>query len=177
MTSLQRRFALAAAGLAVVAGASWSVCRTTDTAATASAGEAVTLYDVRDARQVAGTADDVFAGTVVGRAGQRDIVGIPSDLYEVRVERSFKGGPPGTVTVSHEQGAPPLTTGGAYVFATGRVPDERTHAVLLETTPAPYTSLTAPARVHGPSSDTAGPTVAEHWAWAVDHETDVTDNG
>ncbi|MBM7173953.1 hypothetical protein JQK87_37475, partial [Streptomyces sp. G44] len=81
---------------------------------------------------------------------------------------------PGTVTVSHEQGATPLTAGRAYVFATGRVPDERTHAVLLETTPAPYASLTAPARAQGPGSDTAGRTVAEHWAWAVDHEVNVT---
>ncbi|WAL93242.1 hypothetical protein [Streptomyces sp. Je 1-369] len=104
MNRLQRQLALAAAALTVLAGGSWGVHRTTAVPETMSAGEAVTLYDVRDARQVAGTADDVFAGMVVNRGGQRDIAGILSDLYEVRVEQRFKGGLRGTVTVSHEQG-------------------------------------------------------------------------
>ncbi|WP_409239932.1 hypothetical protein [Streptomyces sp. PA5.6] len=174
MNSLQRRLALAAAGAAVLAGASWGVYRTMDEAATTSAGEAVTLYDVRDARQVAGTADDVFAGTVVDRAGQRDIAGILSDLHEVRVERSFKGDLHGTVTVSSEQGAGTFSPGASYVFATGRVPDHHTHAVLLETRPTSFTSLNAPIRSGSPDGKTAGTTVAEYWSWAVDHEIDAS---
>ncbi|MFK4070480.1 hypothetical protein [Streptomyces sp. NPDC029674] len=174
MNSLQCRLALAAAGAAVVAGASWGVYRTTDVAETMSAGEAVTLYDVRDARQVAGTADDVFAGTVVNHAGQRDIVGILSVLYEVRVERRFKGDLHGTVIVSSEQGAPSLSRGTSYVFATGRVPDQRTHAVLLETSPTSFTSLSAPIRSGAPDGKAAGRTVAEYWSWAVEHEVNVS---
>ncbi|MFI7317111.1 hypothetical protein [Streptomyces venezuelae] len=175
MNSLQHRIALAAAGAVVLAGASWGVHRTTNGAETTSAGEAVTLYDVRDARQVAGTADDVFAGTVVDRAGQRDIAGILSDLHEVRIERSFKGDLHGTVTVSSEQGAGTLAPGASYVFATGRVPDHRTHAVLLETRPQSFTSLNAPIRSGAPGAQAAGRTVAEYWSWAVDHEIEVSD--
>ncbi|MGV9885047.1 hypothetical protein [Streptomyces sp. NPDC003006] len=125
MSSFRRRLALAAAGSAVVAGAVLGVYRLTDAADATSAGEAVTVYDVRDARQVAGTADDVFAGEVVNRTGQRDIDGILSDLYQVQVERSFKGSLQGTVTVSSEQGATSLAPGDSYVFATGQVPGQR----------------------------------------------------
>ncbi|MGW6274757.1 hypothetical protein [Streptomyces sp. NPDC055060] len=174
MISCRRGLALAAAGLTVVGGTFWGVYRLTDGARTPTAGEAVTLYDVRDARQVAGTADDVFAGEIVDRTGERDIAGIFSDLYEVRVDRSFKGDLAGTVTVSHEQGAGPLIAGESYVFATGRVPDTRTHAVLLETSPTPFTSLTAPIGPAAAGITTAGRTVAEYWSWAVDHEMDVT---
>ncbi|MGW6055354.1 hypothetical protein [Streptomyces sp. NPDC055189] len=174
MLSFRRGHALAAAGLTVLSGAFWGVYRLTDVAESGSAGEAVTLYDVRDARQVAGTADDVFAGEVVDRTGQRDIAGIFFDLYQVRVERSFKGGLDGTVTVSHEQGASPLLDGESYVFATGRVPETHTHAVLLETSPAPFTSLTAAIGPRATSTGTAGRTVAEYWTWAVGHEVDVS---
>ncbi len=111
-----------------------------------SAGEAVTLYAVRGARQVAGTMDDVFAGTAVDRTGQRDVAGVLCDLYEVWVERSFKGDLHGTVTVSSEQGAGALAPGTFYVLATGRVPDHRTHTVPLETRPQSFTSLNASIR-------------------------------
>ncbi|MFH8610548.1 hypothetical protein ACH4D5_24005 [Streptomyces sp. NPDC018029] len=173
MSMFRRRLALAAAGVAVVGGAALGVYRLTDAADAPSAGEAVTLYDAHDARQVAGTADDVFAGEVVDRAGRRDIDGILSDLYRVRVERSFKGGLHGTVTVSSEQGATSLSPGASYVFATGRVPAHHTHAVLLETTPASYTSLTAPLGPRAAGEEAANRTVAEYWTWAVAHERDV----
>ncbi|MFF8659715.1 hypothetical protein [Streptomyces huasconensis] len=173
MSSLRRRLAIAAAGLTVAAGAALGVYRLTDAADATSVGEAVTVYDAQDARQVAGTADDVFAGTVMNRAGQRDIAGILSDLYQVRVERSFKGGLQGTVTVSSEQGAASLSPGSSYVFATGRVPDQRTHAILLETKPASFTSLTAPVGALAADEETARRTVADYWTWAVDHERDV----
>ncbi|MGE6736966.1 hypothetical protein [Streptomyces sp. NPDC059900] len=156
-----------------MSGAFWGVYRLLDGAESAPAGEAVTLYDVQDARQVAGTADDVFAGEVVDRTGQRDIAGILFDLYAVSVERSFKGGLDGTVTVSHEQGASPLSAGESYVFATGRVPEAHTHAVLLETSPAPFTDLAAAAGPGTKGAGAAGRTVAEYWTWAVDHEVDV----
>ncbi|MEV0323226.1 hypothetical protein ACIBKX_25905 [Streptomyces sp. NPDC050658] len=172
MSEPHRQLALAAAGMAVLAGAAWGMYRLTDAAQSAGPGEAVTLYDTRDARQVAGTADDVFAGTVVDQTGQRDISGVFSDLYEVRVTQPFKGHLHGTVTVSHEQGADPLSPGASYVFTTGQVPQEAGHAVLLETSPARFTRLTAPAEPHsGPS---AGRTVAEYWTWAVAHEIDVS---
>ncbi|MGW7067117.1 hypothetical protein ACWGII_18860 [Streptomyces sp. NPDC054855] len=174
MIATRRGLPLAAAGLTVLASVFWGAYRLTDTAETTSAGEAVTLYDARDARQVAGTADDVFAGTVVDRAGRRDIAGVFSDLYEVRVDRSFKGGLRGTITVSYEQGARPLSAGESYVFATGRVPDQRTHAILLETSPAPFTSLTAPIGSRAAGAVTAGQTVAEYWTWAVEHEVDLS---
>ncbi|MFF1717410.1 hypothetical protein [Streptomyces sp. NPDC058268] len=174
MLACRRGLALAAAGLTVVGGAFWGVYRLTDATQTSTAGEAVTLYDVRDARQVAGTADDVFAGEIVDRTGQRDIAGIFSDPYKVRVDRSFKGDLSGKTTVSYEQGAAPLTPGTSYVFATGRVPDRRTHAILLETSPTSFTSLTAPIGSTASGVMTAGRTVAEYWAWAVAHEVDVS---
>lgn len=119
--------------------------RTTDVAETTSAGEAVTLYDVRDvhdvrdARRVAGTADDVFAGMVVNRGGQRDIAGIPSDLYEVRVERRFKGDLRGTVTVSSEPGTP--SPDGRRVLVLGC--RSRGHRVRLRPEGPPPLSLQA----------------------------------
>ncbi|WP_069885599.1 hypothetical protein [Streptomyces luteocolor] len=175
MKDLHRHLAVAAAGLAVLAGAAWSVYDLTDAGAAAGPGEALTLYDARDARQVAGTADDVFAGSVVERRGQRDIHGVLSDLYDVRVSRAFQGDLRGTVTVSYAQGEEPLAAGASYVFATGRVPHEPSHAVLLETTPARFTSLTAPAPVpYAVAGATGGQSVAEYWTWAVQHKIDVS---
>ncbi|MFF1714656.1 hypothetical protein [Streptomyces sp. NPDC058268] len=144
MISTRQGLALVAAGLTVLASVFWGAYRLTDAAETTSAGEAVTLYDTRDARQIAGTADDVFAGTV------------------------------GTLTVNYEQGAKALSAGQSYVFATGRVPDKRTHAILLETSPAPFTSLTAPVGSRAAGAVTAGQTVAGYRTWAVDHDVDLS---
>ncbi|WP_306338764.1 hypothetical protein [Streptomyces sp. KL118A] len=190
MSGLLRRLAVATAGVTVLAAAVWGAYGLTGLQEGGSSGEAVTLYDPRDARQVAGTADDVFTGTVVRRSGERDVYGVFSDLYAVRVGHVFKGELRGTVAVSYEQGHEPLAEGSSYVFATGRVPDGRSHAVLLETTLTPIAGLTAPAHApaHTPSSDAApasvpamsavaapaGRTVAEYWTWAVRHEIDVS---
>ncbi|WAL99822.1 hypothetical protein [Streptomyces sp. Je 1-369] len=190
MSDLLRRLAVATAGMTVVAAAVWSAYGLTGLEDGGGPGEAVTLYDPRDARQVAGTADDVFTGTVVGHGGERDVYGVLSDLYAVRVGRVLKGQLRGTVDVSYEQGREPLPAGSSYVFATGRVPDGGSNAVLLETIPDPVGGPGGPggpadasatvsaqavsAQAVSALAATVGRTVAEHWAWAVRHEIDVS---
>ncbi|GAA1937284.1 hypothetical protein GCM10009837_74400 [Streptomyces durmitorensis] len=174
MSEVRRRLAVAAAALTVLGGALWSLYSLTGPRENSGPTEAVALYDPQDARQVAGTADDVFLGTVVSRTGERDIYGVFSDLYAVRVGQVFKGTVRDTTTVSYYQGEEPLTDGASYVFATGRVPDGQSHAVLLETIPAPVADLNAPARTITAVAASDGRTIREYWKWAVDHEIDVS---
>ncbi|MER5257204.1 hypothetical protein [Streptomyces sp. NPDC002855] len=174
MSEVRRRPAVAAAALTVLGCAAWSVYSLTGPGRSNGPTEAVTLYDPQDARQVAGTADHVFVGTVVGRTGERDIYGIVSDMYAVRVGQVFKGSVRDTTTVSHYQGEEPLDDGSSYVFATGRVPDSQSHAVLLETTPPPIGILDAPAQTISAAAASGGRTISEYWTWAVEHEIDVS---
>ncbi|MET9427824.1 MULTISPECIES: hypothetical protein [unclassified Streptomyces] len=123
---------------------------------------------------MAGSADDVFHGTVIRHTGQRTIAEIPSDLYEVRVGHVFKGRVSGTITLTQPADAPRLAAGKKYVFATAswHNPDNE-HAVLSDTRPTPAADLTTPVR--GAAAGTAS-TIAEYWQRAVAHQIDVTPN-
>ncbi|MEU0276411.1 hypothetical protein [Streptomyces sp. NPDC006307] len=133
---------------------------------------AITLYDPENAQEVAGSADDVFHGTVLRHTGQRTIAEIPSDLYEVRVGHVFKGRLNGTITLTQPSGEPRLTAGKKYVFATASWHNANNeHAVLSDTRPTPAADLTAPVR--GAAEGTAH-TIAEYWQHAVAHQVDVT---
>ncbi|OEJ22932.1 hypothetical protein AR457_37590 [Streptomyces agglomeratus] len=131
--------------------------------------EAITLYNPGSPREVAGSADDIFHGTVLRRAGRRTIDDTPSDRYEVRVGHVFKGRLSGTVTVTQPVEEAPLTAGKRYVFTTAAWKNpQREHAVLSDTRPTPAAQLDSPSG--------AGQTIAQLWQHAVDHQIDVTPN-
>ncbi|MFJ2443336.1 hypothetical protein ACIOWG_23420 [Streptomyces sp. NPDC087658] len=147
------------AGAVVLLASGWFAYSTLSTPAGPT--HAFTLYDPEDPREVAGTADDVFHGEVVRHSGRRTVAGIPSELYEVEVDRTFKGHLRGTVTVTLSTGSPVLASGTSYVFTTAAwgTPDDG-HAVLADVQPSVTTSDTARG-------------VSEHWQWAVAHQVDV----
>ncbi|GGZ14910.1 hypothetical protein GCM10010387_03950 [Streptomyces inusitatus] len=134
-----------------------------------AAFDAVTLHDPDDDHQVAAAADDVWHGTVRRRLGMRTIAGIPSQLYEVKVGRVFKGGLTGVVTVTQTADDPPLDDEHSYVFATVPWREARDgHAVLAEARPRSAEDLAAPApdRAAGEPADS---TVGDHWTWVSSH--------
>lgn len=142
--------------------------------------ESLMTYNVSDAREVAGAADDVFHGTVLRATGHRIIQDIDSALYEVRVGEVFKGKLSGTVTVTHDRANQPLKPGTSYVFATNAWGEEDgaheddeggLHAVLPETRPGPTPSLDDPASTPDGSGRTGdGRTVQQYWRWAVENQ-------
>ncbi|MET9429669.1 MULTISPECIES: hypothetical protein [unclassified Streptomyces] len=156
--------ALAVAATAVLAATGYLTHRYVTSPA--APREAIARHAPESAREVAGSADDVFHGTVVRHAGRRTIAEIPSELYEVRVGRVFKGGVSGTVTLTQPAGNPRLAVGGKYVFATASWHNaSNEHAVLADARPTPAADLGAPVRGVGGGS---APTVAEYWQDAVD---------
>ncbi|MEO3976581.1 hypothetical protein [Streptomyces sp. CAU 1734] len=165
------RHAVLAAAVAVVLGVSGYLSHAVLTTPSGSF-EALTLYDPDDPREVAGSADDVFHAEVTAHTGRRTIAHVPSELYEVRVGRVFKGGLAGTVTITVPAGDPALEAGTKYVFTTAAWGNrEREHAVLSDTRP-----LLAPdlgARVPDLPGEPVR-TVGELWQWAVRHQIDVT---
>ncbi|BDT39551.1 hypothetical protein [Streptomyces yaizuensis] len=131
--------------------------------------DAVTLHDPDDDRQVAAAADDVWHGTVQRRLGTRTIAGIPSERYEVRVGRVFKGTVAGVITVTQAAGDPLLDIGHSYVFPTVPWREARDgRAVLAEAQPRPAENLDVPATKRAPG-EPADSTVGEHWALVSGH--------
>ncbi|MEE1792881.1 hypothetical protein PUR28_19325 [Streptomyces sp. BE308] len=129
--------------------------------------EAMTLHDPDDDQEVATAARDVFRATVERRTGTRTIQDVPSDLYEVRVIRAYKGNLTGTVTITRTTGGPALRPGHAYVIPT--VPwnnREHEHAVLAEALPRPADDPDAPATT---VTGRARGTIDQHWTWAATH--------
>ncbi|WP_030455548.1 hypothetical protein [Herbidospora cretacea] len=94
------------------------------------------VVDGRDQRRLAGIADHVFRGRVVGNLGQtkRSVIDIPLTLWQVEVLANYKGALPATVTVAQTGGYEGftntlvlneddalLTIGHEYVLAVNRV--------------------------------------------------------
>ncbi|MER6917364.1 hypothetical protein ABT354_37455 [Streptomyces sp. NPDC000594] len=166
---MRMRLIAVSAAAVVVLGAVAATVHERLTGPTASEFDAVTLHDPDDDQQVAAAADDVWHGTVRRRLGARTIAGIPSQLYEVRVGRVFKGTVTGIVTVTRTEDDPPLGIGAAYVFPTVPWRDARDgHAVLAETRPRPAADLTVPAPDRAPGEPTDS-TLGDHWAWLSSH--------
>ncbi|MCX5207237.1 hypothetical protein OG897_38270 [Streptomyces sp. NBC_00237] len=168
-----RHQAMAGAAAALVLAATGWAAYTTTTPRPDDV-ESLTLYDPTDLREVAGSAENVFHGAVIRRTGHRSLGGLEQELYEVRVDRNFKGRLTGRVTVTQSPGEDaPLTPGDSYVFATAAWNEDAGHAVLSGTKPhrAPDPRATADRAAGGANRDL---TVAEHWLWAVAHQVDVT---
>ncbi|MEU7581491.1 hypothetical protein AB0B50_28250 [Streptomyces sp. NPDC041068] len=175
-----RPFAVGAAAAAVLAGTAWGVYSTGRPAP--DAGEASTTYDPSDPRQLAGSARDVFHGTVLRHTGRRTIADLPCEVYEVRVGRVFKGALHGTVTLTRTGGESQPAPGASYVFATYPWAREAAgaHAVLSGAGASPARDLGDPVRG---TKDEALPrargaegrrqSVAEYWTWAVAHQVDT----
>ncbi|CAM5636103.1 hypothetical protein GCM10010329_65600 [Streptomyces spiroverticillatus] len=173
---MRHRVRLGAAAALVLAASGWATY--TSYAPQPSSVESLTLYDPTDLREVAGSAENVFHAGVIRRTGHRSLGGLEQELYEVRVDRNFKGRLTGVVTVTQSPGEDaPLTPGESYVFATAAWDGGAGHAVLSGTKPHPAPDLGAAA---GRATDRAaggagrGLTVAERWLWAVAHQVDVT---
>ncbi|MFJ2743675.1 hypothetical protein ACIO3O_28945 [Streptomyces sp. NPDC087440] len=183
---MRHRVRLGAAAALVLAASGWATYTSYTTYTSYAPGprgvESLTLYDPGDLREVAGSAENVFHGGVIRKTGHRSLGGLEQELYEVRVDRNFKGRLDGLVTVTQSPGEDaPLTPGTRYVFATAAWDGGAGHAVLSGTRPHPAPDLGAAAgSVTGGATDRAaggadrGLTVAERWLWAVAHQVDVT---
>lgn len=90
-------------------------------------------YEVRDERQLAGAADNVFVGRVVERIGTEELPILPSDSdalpgvpetrFRVEVERNLKGNLGGVVEVSQD--------GGRVDYVADRGADKGNHVEAL----------------------------------------------
>ncbi|MFE0171978.1 hypothetical protein ACFWZ2_06650 [Streptomyces sp. NPDC059002] len=171
-----RPLAVGAAAAAVLTGTAWSLYSLARPAAPA-AGEATTSYDPSDPRQLVGSARDVFHGTVLRHTGHEEIAELPSEVYEVRVGRVFKGVLHGTVTVTQTDSEAQPDPGSSYVFATYPWAHEAAgaHAILSDARAAPDLGARAEVPKDMPLSraravEARQQTVAEYWTWAVAHQ-------
>jgi hypothetical protein len=173
MTPMRHQVMAGAAAALVLTASGWAAYTTTTTQPDDSV-ESLTLYDPTDLREVAGSAENVFHGGVIRRTGHRSLGGLEQELYEVRVDRNFKGRLTGIVTVTQSPGEDaPLSPGESYVFATAAWNEGTGHAVLSGTKPHRTPDLRAPAdRAAGGTN--RDPTVAERWLWAVAHQADAS---
>ena len=89
------------------------------------------VIDASDDRELAGFADDIFFGRVMGNAGQTMVGGTPQTHYRVAVLEALKGSLSGTIAVSEQGGVWPggapfrmdgdphlLEAGKSYLLAT-----------------------------------------------------------
>lgn len=104
-------------------------------------GEAIYPFDVTDARQIVGDADNVFTGRVIEQVGTQELIksgaGVPAPrtLFSVEVQDNVKGNLDGTVVVSQDGGRVEYAADRDYPEAGVEQGDLVTQLVLIEGDP------------------------------------------